>query len=313
VRYVVAVLLLVTGPVLLVAAAGSGYIRPGAFDVLLGAIAYVLFILGWLVLPGDAARRFLAGAVATGSMWLFANSMSTDVFVGLEATIRNFGLAGSIFGTGMVAPFSFAVAYTAFVFAWLYARRRPGVTFLVLVPVFLVTLVTSVVTVLSSSGLLQVYRPVLIPPLSNLQYYVFPLAMRNTLGTWILPAIALVGWALLIVVPIWIARLWAPAAERASARRAMRLAEVGSAASTSATPAVSPTNSFAIVALCTSLIASVLGVVFGHVALSQIRRTGERGRGLAIAGLVIGYVGIGCTVVLVIAQIVFFGVLSSLR
>jgi hypothetical protein len=33
----------------------------------------------------------------------------------------------------------------------------------------------------------------------------------------------------------------------------------------------------------------ILGIVFGHVALVQINRSGEDGRGLAIAGLVIGY------------------------
>jgi uncharacterized protein DUF4190 len=38
---------------------------------------------------------------------------------------------------------------------------------------------------------------------------------------------------------------------------------------------------------------SVLAVVFGHIALGEIRRDPSlRGRGLAIAGLVIGYVGL---------------------
>lgn len=50
------------------------------------------------------------------------------------------------------------------------------------------------------------------------------------------------------------------------------------------------TNGFAIAALVTSLVLAPLGIIFGHLALSQIRRTGEAGRGLAIAGLVIGYV-----------------------
>lgn len=50
------------------------------------------------------------------------------------------------------------------------------------------------------------------------------------------------------------------------------------------------TNSMAIVALVCSLVLAPLGVVFGHIALSQIKRSGEDGRGLAIAGLVIGYV-----------------------
>jgi hypothetical protein len=56
------------------------------------------------------------------------------------------------------------------------------------------------------------------------------------------------------------------------------------------------TNGFAIASLVCSIVAcgvgSVLGIVFGHVARGQIRRTGEGGNGLAIAGLVVGYLGI---------------------
>lgn len=59
------------------------------------------------------------------------------------------------------------------------------------------------------------------------------------------------------------------------------------------------TNSFAIAALVTAVlwmwwIGSVLAVIFGHVALRQIAASGGRqsGRGFAVAGLVIGYLGI---------------------
>ena len=37
---------------------------------------------------------------------------------------------------------------------------------------------------------------------------------------------------------------------------------------------------------------SILAVIFGHIALSQIRHSRQGGRGLAIAGLVLGYVGL---------------------
>ena len=39
-------------------------------------------------------------------------------------------------------------------------------------------------------------------------------------------------------------------------------------------------------------IGSILAVIFGHVALSQIKKSGGsvRGRGMAIAGLVLGYI-----------------------
>jgi hypothetical protein len=58
------------------------------------------------------------------------------------------------------------------------------------------------------------------------------------------------------------------------------------------------TNGFAIASLVVGLlwmgwIGSVLAIVFGHVALSEIHRSGgtQSGRGIAIAGLVVGYLG----------------------
>jgi hypothetical protein len=39
-------------------------------------------------------------------------------------------------------------------------------------------------------------------------------------------------------------------------------------------------------------IGSILAVIFGHVALGQIRRDGSDGKGMAITGLVLGYVGV---------------------
>jgi hypothetical protein len=42
---------------------------------------------------------------------------------------------------------------------------------------------------------------------------------------------------------------------------------------------------------------SLLGVIFGFVALSQIRRSNQSGRGFAIAGIVLGIIGIIATVV----------------
>jgi Domain of unknown function (DUF4190) len=71
--------------------------------------------------------------------------------------------------------------------------------------------------------------------------------------------------------------------------------------------AASSTNGFAIASLICSVLAfltcftAVLGIIFGHVALSQIKRSGEGGRGLAIAGLIVGYLGILLFVVLIVA------------
>lgn len=67
------------------------------------------------------------------------------------------------------------------------------------------------------------------------------------------------------------------------------------------------TNGWAIASLVVSLIScgigSLLGVIFGHVAMNQIKRTGGGGRGLAIAGLVIGYLGLALLIVAIIAVI----------
>ena len=75
------------------------------------------------------------------------------------------------------------------------------------------------------------------------------------------------------------------------------------------TPAPAATNGWAIASLVVSLVScgigSLLGVIFGHVAMSQIKRTGAGGRGLAVAGLVIGYLGI---LVLVAVAVAVFAV-----
>ena len=48
-------------------------------------------------------------------------------------------------------------------------------------------------------------------------------------------------------------------------------------------------------------IGSILAVIFGHVALSQIRKDPSiQGRGMAIAGLVLGWVGGGVLLILFI-------------
>ena len=61
------------------------------------------------------------------------------------------------------------------------------------------------------------------------------------------------------------------------------------------------TNSMAVASLVCGFLCSLLAVIFGHIALSQISRSGEGGRGLAIAGLVLGYIGVGITALLVLA------------
>ena len=51
------------------------------------------------------------------------------------------------------------------------------------------------------------------------------------------------------------------------------------------------TNVLAIISLISAFIFPLAAVITGYVAQSQIRRTGEEGRGLARAGVIIGMVG----------------------
>lgn len=63
------------------------------------------------------------------------------------------------------------------------------------------------------------------------------------------------------------------------------------------------TNVMAIVALVFGVGGSFLGVIFGHIALAQIERTGARGRKQALAGVILGYLG---TAIFFIYLIFFF-------
>lgn len=74
------------------------------------------------------------------------------------------------------------------------------------------------------------------------------------------------------------------------------------------------TNSMAVVALIASIagltlvpiIGSIVGVITGHIALRQVRTSGEQGRGMALAGTIMGWVGIGFLVIGVLIAILAF-------
>lgn len=68
------------------------------------------------------------------------------------------------------------------------------------------------------------------------------------------------------------------------------------------------TNGLAIGALVSALVFAPLGIILGHVALGQIRRRGEGGRGLAVAALAIGYLWVAMIVLGTIAVMYIVGV-----
>jgi Domain of unknown function (DUF1707)/Domain of unknown function (DUF4190) len=72
-------------------------------------------------------------------------------------------------------------------------------------------------------------------------------------------------------------------------------------------PAVPKTNSLAVASLACGAgqlflwpLATIPAIVLGHVARRQIRRTGENGAGLALAGLLLGWAGAAVIVLVVL-------------
>lgn len=64
------------------------------------------------------------------------------------------------------------------------------------------------------------------------------------------------------------------------------------------------TNVLAVLALVFGVVLGLVAIPLGHVALSQIRRTGESGRGMAIAGLILGYLALVVVLAYVVVVIV---------
>jgi hypothetical protein len=71
------------------------------------------------------------------------------------------------------------------------------------------------------------------------------------------------------------------------------------------------TNVLAIVALISAFFVPLAGIITGHIALSQINKTGQPGRGLALAGTVLGYVFTGIFIIIIVVTIIIIGAASN--
>jgi hypothetical protein len=70
-----------------------------------------------------------------------------------------------------------------------------------------------------------------------------------------------------------------------------------------------PTNVLAIIALIAVFFFSIAGIVCGHIALSQIKHSGESGHGLALAAVILGYVFTALILLIVVAYVIFIFVI----
>ncbi|WP_423922230.1 DUF4190 domain-containing protein [Frigoribacterium sp. 2-23] len=76
-------------------------------------------------------------------------------------------------------------------------------------------------------------------------------------------------------------------------------------------------NTLALVALILGIAGFVTGftsigaIVVGHISLSQIKKTGEEGRTMALWGTILGYVAIALSIIATIFLVIFFTTLAA--
>jgi peptidyl-prolyl cis-trans isomerase B (cyclophilin B) len=98
-------------------------------------------------------------------------------------------------------------------------------------------------------------------------------------------------------------------------------------ATTPNTMSTAPLNTMALVGFILSLsavatgITLIPGIVLSHIGFSQIKRTGESGRGFALAGIIVGYCLLALSVLavmvvvslVIVFPLIFVNALSSMR
>jgi hypothetical protein len=257
------------------------------------AIASVLLVAVWAVVPVGRVAKLKAAAFFAGALILAL----------LAYPFISDGVS-SAFGFMVLAPVTYALALAG----WLVLRGRPGRSFGTLP----IAILTGVAVFVRSGGSLSP---------------------------------ALIGWAVVITVPAataWIAYLVgrgdggaqkrAAFAQAAQQRRteataqairewqaAYRLANPGLPVplippgyQQTAPPAdTDRLNTFAVLSLVFGILGGYLAIVFGFVAKSQIKRTGERGNGMATAGLILGFLWIGVTILLLVGVAISAAILRG--
>lgn len=79
-----------------------------------------------------------------------------------------------------------------------------------------------------------------------------------------------------------------------------------------AQPPAQGTNGLAIASLITGLLGlNVLAIIFGFIALSQIKKNGQGGRGMAIAGIIIGFATLIIGIIIMVWVFVFLGAVTG--
>lgn len=290
-RYLIGLALVWTGPLLAAAAASTTLIQYGHLrqvPTAIVALGYVLYLAGWLTLSAAIGRRVLGAVLGVVGLLIYLHTFP-GIFEGLQTAL---GLVGGPFGSTSMGALAQAIAVTLVLAGWLIVRSRKALAYVVLPAAFLVQLVLALA---AFGGGYRFLWPV---PFSRLFAQLSgPIVVVGMAGV-------LVGWVLIVAGSAWGAAALDRVQRARAARPRSRPDETSGEGSTS-------TNVFAILALVFGIGGGVLGVVFGHIARAQIRRTNERGWGLATAGLVLGYIGLAATVGVVLVYVVAIAVVQG--
>ena len=121
------------------------------------------------------------------------------------------------------------------------------------------------------------------------------------LGVW---GVAIAGLVLALRTPQTVESVNEPSPAYATVGGPTTAAAFGAPAA----PATNTLNGLALASIIVVWFSSVIGLVLGHVALSQIKRTGQEGRGLALTAVIVGWVFTG---LVIITAVVAFAVIGT--
>jgi uncharacterized membrane protein YdfJ with MMPL/SSD domain len=224
----------------------------------------LFFVFGTVIaaaLPGIIGGLTIAGAL--GVMRLIAEFIPVHFFAQPVVTLMGLGIAVD-YGLFMVSRFREELAEGYDTEA---AVRR--------------TVMTSGRTIMFSAVILVA---------SSVPLLLFPQGFLKSITYAIIASVMLAAILSITVLAAALAIL-GPRVDSVGVKMLVRFAQPDPIISDPSNPRSNP---LALASIPVGILLPPLGIAFGHIARSRIRTTGERGAGLALIGLVLGYVSLMC-------------------
>lgn len=287
--------------------AGHNVPVAGLVPLLLLLLAVAVFVVGALrlLIPGSAWGARVLGLVGLALMTLFPVVLGLDAALSGPTGVSPFATPANLLSG--VHPAFWALGVLALYTSWLWATRRPVVAYATVpilgVGVLLLQWVLSLMGLFSPWGTAyNIGRPALQfeqtwgsgPDQISESPFFWAGAEFFVLSR----VVEVVGVLVCLRLATVLEGRAAIAREAAAAQAALRGNSAGPVPR-SIVASAERTNTLAILSLIFVFVFPLIGVILGHIARSQIRRSGERGKGLAFAALIIGYIAISAVLLVV--------------